>query len=55
MKITKILGFVLAVIFVLAAAGCGPAKTAVPTTVSATLAPKAFGRPPAPPIVHIQT
>ncbi len=43
MKVTKIFGFVLAVIFVLAAVGCGPAKTAVPTTASATTAPKAFG------------
>jgi simple sugar transport system substrate-binding protein len=43
MKVTKIFYFVLAVIFVLAAVGCGPAKTAVPTTVSATTAPKAFG------------
>ncbi len=43
MKVTKILGIVLVVIFILVAAGCGTAKTAVPTTVAATTAPKAFG------------
>jgi galactofuranose transport system substrate-binding protein len=45
MKVTKILGFVLAVIFILSAAGCTSTATTAPVSVqpAATSAPKAFG------------